>query len=587
MSNTGFNGFGSGTSDRELIHKFPGTSGRGHHSFPSPFFDMAAQFMPRNIKDMFKWVEHIYVNNGVVANCIERTVKYPITALQYGTEDSDIKHQYQEIMENQLHFRDQTGNIGIDLYSYGNSFISMQFPFTRFLKCHKCKMQTLIRQAIKVRFEEYKFHATCRCGHKGVMEIIDRPSRSIKGLYLKRWNPHYMDIAHNSITGESKYYYTIPPKDKLRITSGDINFVAGLPQVFFDIVKKNKTLAFNGDSILHLKTSSLAGLNAEWGIPTTLRTFKLHYYNAILRRANEAIALDYLTPIRVMYPDTRGDDIGQFVNMNRFKNAALEMVQKHRSDPGDAYFFPFPVGYQPIGGEGKTLNLMPEIKLANEEIMNSMGFPQQLFYGDLTIQSAPVALRLLENTMSTWIDGMNRLVQWSADKLARYYHLPRTSVKWAQVTLVDDLEKKNLLMQLVGAQKIADDTFLSTIGTSIKDELRKRYSQQELEAELEKEFQEKQQKRDEGNPNAQGGGGPASLQGLEDQASQLAEQWLQIPYEQRRQEMGNLADQDPALYALASKIMERMRDSGQAPEPVGPDGQPGQQQGQMQGGGGY
>jgi hypothetical protein len=570
-------GFGSGISDKELIHKFPGTSGKGHFSFPSPFFDIAAQFMPRNIKDMFKWVEHIYVNNGVVANCIERTVKYPITALQFGTEDADIKARYDEIMNNQLSFRDETGNIGIDLYSYGNAFISMHFPFTRMLKCPKCKMQTMIKQAIKVKFSEFKFKATCRCKYRGVMEIVDRPSRSLHGLHLKRWDPHYIDIAYNSITGESKYYYTIPPKDKIRIKSGDINFVSGLPQVFFDIVKENKTLAFNSDSLLHLKTSSLAGLNAEWGIPTTLRTFKLHYYNAILRRANEAIALDYLTPIRVMYPDTRGDDVGQFVNMQRFKSAALEMIRKHRQDPGDAYFFPFPVGYQPIGGEGKTLNLMPEIKLANEEIMNSMGFPQQLFYGDLTIQSAPVALRLLENTMSTWIDGMNKMAQWISDKISRYYHLPRISVKWAEVTLVDDLEKKNLLMQLVGAQKIADDTFLSTIGTSIKDELRKRYQQMELEAELDKEFQEKQMKRTEGDPQAQGQQGPPSIQGLEQQAQQLAEMWLQIPYEQRRVEMSNLSQQDPALYALASKIMERMRSApsmGYDPQNAPPPGQP-------------
>jgi len=529
--------------------------------------------------DIITWYncEFIYLNNGVVANCIERTVKYPITNIQFGTEDSDIQQRYEEIMNNRLGFRDKMGDIGIDLHLYGNAFVSIHFPFTRFLKCPKCKMQTLIRQAIKVRFEEFKFKATCRCKYKGLMGLIDRPSRTLDGLTIKRWNPHYIDISYNSITGSSKYYYTIPPKDKLRVKSGDINFVADLPAVFFDIIKNDKTLALNSDSIMHLKTSSLSGLSAEWGIPQTLRSFKLHYYNAILRRANEAIALDYLTPIRVMYPDTRGDDVGQFVNMNKFKNASLDMIRKHRLDPGDAYFFPFPVGYQPIGGEGKTLNLMPEIKLANEEIMNSMGFPQQLFYGDLTVQSAPVALRLLENTMSTWIDGMNKFTQWTADKLARYYHLPRVTAKWADVTLVDDLEKKNLLMQLVGAQKIADDSFLSSIGTSVKDELRKRYRQMELEAELEKEFQEKQNKRSEGDPNSEGGGGAASLQGLEEQASQLAEMWLQMPYEQRRVEMGNLSEQDPPLYALASKIMERMRDSGQAPEPPAP-GQEVQQQ---------
>ena len=545
------------SSSSDATHKLPSFNKR-RFSFPSPFFDLASQMMPRNIKDLFRWTEHLYLSNGTVAQCLERVIKYPITHISFSGDDDELVKRYEDIFYKHLNFKTFISDVGIDLYNYGNSFTSIFFPFNRYLRCEKCSLETPVEKAQKVKFENFKFKAICRCGHRGSFEYVDRRSLDVKRFNLIRWNPKDIDISFNPITGQHQYYYTIPSDLVSRIKKGDLNLVSSLPKVFFEAVKKGDTIKINSDYVYHMKTTSLAGLNQEWGIPPTFRTFKLHFYTAILRKANEAIGLDYLTPIRVLFPQGQGSDPSQFMNIKKYKEAALNMFKQHRSDPGDAYFFPMPVGYQAIGGEMKALSVTPEIRLANEEIMNSLGFPQELFYGSLSIQAAPVALRLLENTLSNWMSGMQGLTQWVADKVSIYLGMPSLETSWAKVSLVDDIEKKQILMQLLGAQKVADDTFLSAVGTNISTELKKRFKQQKLEAEYQKKFEEEMKRMQEQDMQESPAGG-VTPQDQQAQAQQVAEQWLNMDYTSRRQAMNQLAQQDEALYSMAKEIMTRLR----------------------------
>jgi len=553
---------GSGISDSEHVFKFPHAQ-KKHSSFSNPFFDIGAQLMPRNIKDLFKWCEHLYLNNTIVSQCVERVVRYPITNLQMDNDEEDLVDRYKEIFDNILKFRSFMGDVGIDLHSYGNSFVSVFFPFNRMLNCKKCKTEFPAKMAKDLKYKGDKFQAKClRCGNRGSMEYKDRRSLDIRKINLLRWNPKNIDISYNPITGDHQYYYTIPADIVARVKGGDVDLVASLPRVFLDTIKKNNVIKLNADYVYHLKTTSLAGLNQEWGIPPTYKTFKLHYYNAILRKANEAIAQDYLMPIRVMFPDTRGmTDPALFLNMKQYKESALGMIKQHRQDPGDAYFLPMPIGYQAIGAEMKALSVTPEIKMANEEIMNALGFPQELFYGSLSVQAAPVALRLLENSLTSWIDGLNNITQWVLDKISTYFDMPRIEISWAKVTLVDDIERKQLLLQLIGAQKIADDTFLNALGTSSSQEIKKKFKQQQLEQEEQKKFEEKMkviQEQDQEGQEAEGGETPEDV---EQKAQQLAEKWLNMDYSSRKKEMAASAQEDPSLYAMAKVIMERLRRS--------------------------
>lgn len=555
MSNI-FSSTSTGISDRQFVHKFPGSNKR-NFSFPSPFFDLANQHMPRNIKDLLRWVEHIYLTNTIVSQCIKRTVQYPITDLQYEEDDEDVTSKMDYIFKDVLDLRTFCALVGTDRYVYGNSFVSVFFPFERILKCESCRLETPIARSINLEYKDMNFVATCRCGVRSSMKYEDRRSLDISRTNLIRWDPKQIDIKYNPITGESTYYYTLPADIVNRINAGDAQLCSGLPKAFLEASKKNRVIKLNKDFIFHLKTDSLAGLSQEWGIPTVFCTFKLHYHNAILRRANEAIALDYLVPIRFIHPMSGGADNASVLNMGKYKDAILSAIEQHRVDPGDAYFIPVPVGYQAVGGEAKALAVDGEIKATNEEIMNAMGFPQEFFYGSITVQAAPVALRMLENSMSGWVHGMNSLTQWIVDKVTRYFSLPKVKTSWAKVTLIDDLEKKNMLMQLVGAQKIADETLLNSIGTTYSEEVKKKFKQQKLETEEGLKAQQELQRIQESYQQENGGG--TTPQDIQGQAVQLAQQWLQMDEGQRRQSMDQMAKENETIYAVAKEVMERLR----------------------------
>ncbi len=527
-------------------------------TFPNPFLDIASHSMPNNIKEMFKWAEHIYLYNGIVSQCIERIVKYPITDILYEEESTEVQKKYDEFFEDKANVIEHIISCGIDLFTYGNSFTSVFLPFIRILKCSKCKLETTVDKGLKVEFKSFTYHARCRCGAKGKMESFDRRSLREEDTNFVRWDPHNMEISYNPITGKYQYYYKIPQDLKRRVQQGDLHLINGLPWTFLEAVKKNQMIKFSPNSIYHMKQPSLSGLSIEWGIPPVLRTFKLHYYVAILRRANEAIAQDYLIPIRIFFPQggPAANDPGMQLNLGRYKKFLQDMVVKHRQDPADAYFSPIPVGYQALGGEAKALGVTDEITAANEEIMASMGFPRELFYGTMSVQAAPMALRVFENTFSFYISAINQYLRWITKKVGSYFDWDEVKPRFAPITLVDDAERKGMLMQLAGSQIIARDTLLQSIGTDVKKEIDKQFDEQRITEQAQKEYQEKREAESMGEEDMNN---PTSLTGMETQAEQVATTWLQMPEGQRRSEMDRMSKANPTLYALAKTTMEKLR----------------------------
>lgn len=534
--------------------------------FPNPFLDVSSMLMPNNIKEMFKWAEHIYLYNGIVSQCIERVVKYPITDLIFEEPNTDIHEKYKTFFIETKNVKDHITNCGIDLFVYGNSFTSTFLPFTRILKCPKCKMETPVDKALKVEYTSHCYKATCRCGERGKMEAFDRRSLKEDDTNFVRWNPHNIDISYNPITGKYQYYYKIDQEIKRRVEQGDLHLINGMPWPFLEAIKKNQMIKFSPGSIYHMKQPSLAGLAIEWGMPPVLRTFKQHYHVAVLRRANEAIAQDYVIPIRMFFPQAgpAGNDPGLQLNLAGYKQFLADMVEKHRRDPADAYFSPIPVGYQALGGEAKALNVTNEITAANEEIMASMGFPRELFYGTMSVQAAPMALRVFENTFSHYINTVNNYIAWLAKKVGNYFNWDPVKPKFAPVTMVDDAERKGILLQLAGSQMIARDTLLQSLGTDVRKELEKQMQEQQISDQIQKQYAQKQESMAMLGEGAQAQGTGASVMGLQSQAEQVAMTWLQMPEGQRRSQMDQMSRANPSLYGLAKSMMEKLRAQGQS-----------------------
>ena len=153
--------------------------------------------------------------------------------------------------------------------------------------------------------------------------------------------------------------------------------------------------------------------------------------------------------------------------------------------------------------------------------------------------------------------------------------------------MADDLEQRQLLMQLAAGNQISKQTAFSTLGIDVKEEIRRIFDEQRDAAELEREAQreaEQQQQMDErlavlsqpaqpapeqggqpmpGQPAQPAAMGTATPQDMLAQAEQIANQLLQMPYEQRKSQMLQLKHSDEALHALVKSKMETIRQQAQ------------------------
>ncbi len=334
-----------------------------------------------------------------------------------------------------------------------------------------------------------------------------------------------------------------------------------------------------------------------------MSNFKQGFYIQVLKRYNEALALDYIVPWRVITPaGPRGHpqlDPVFHANMGDFVNRVRGMIGEHRRDPLSVNTLPFPVEYKALGGEGQELAPHEMITVALDELLNSCGVPAELYRGTLKYDAMPAALRLFEATWPHLVSGLNNWLNWLLEGLAMSFNWERARGRMTPVTRADDMEARLVRLQLAAANKISDTTALAPFGIeSIRDEIRRIIEEQRIwkeeqeKAQKEMEQQEEMQRRvaetaaiRQGVPGLPGGGamppggmappgmGPGGGLGspgmgpggqvtpgdLLTQADQIAQQLLTMDETARKRQLSQIRQTDETLHAVVKSKLEQMR----------------------------
>lgn len=550
----------------------------GMGKFPNPFFDIASEYVPRSLRQIFEWSEYLYLTYGTYRTAARKVVRYFLTELVLDGESEKEREQYQDFLDNDLHMLTQLAQIGDDFMVYGNVFVSIYFPFDRFLVCPHCKTHYHI-DTIPYKFDmkRLEFSATCKkCDHRGTFDRIDIRSQDKSRVRLIRWNPKQIRIRVHDVSGDTEYYLELDSNFVRKLREGNRFYLNQTPWSMIEACKTagsgdQPLYLFDKDSIYHMREASLAGLPIKgWGIPPILPNFKLAYYIQILRRYDEAIALDFIVPFRVLHPSQAapggiGTDPLQTMNMDLFVSKMQNLVAAKRKNITDIQISPFPIDYQMFGGEAKTLAPKDNIAQAMDELLNAVGFPAELYRGSLSIQAFPVALRLFEKTWGSLIDGYNDLISWVLSRIAKYFMWGDITGELRSVTLADDIERKALALQAAAGQDISKGTAYRPLGIDYLEEQAKVVEEQ-------KELQRLQQEAMEETEAAQMGGGQQSQQGgpggqpgatpgdVHQQAKDLAYQLVtQTPETMRRGEIIKIKHSNPTLHALVIQEMEALR----------------------------
>ena len=240
----------------------------------------------------------------MIGSVVTKISEYPVTDFIYKGETQHVRDGWKDLLETKLNLKPFLIEIGLDYFTYGNAFISINLPFVRWIKCGACKhTRRLSDETFEYKFTSFKFTFQCeKCNAHTTGKIDDRAVRDKTGINFVRWDPKNIDIHYNPITGKSRYRYKIPNKIKKAIRGGTREILLEIPEIFLTALQKQRDIALSEQNLFHFKRPTLAEQDMGWGKPLIIHSMSRMFYLYVLRRAQEAIALQRILPLEFIFP---------------------------------------------------------------------------------------------------------------------------------------------------------------------------------------------------------------------------------------------------------------------------------------------
>ena len=550
----------------------------GSEKFPNPFCDIASEYMPADIQEMFRLAEYLWNTMPPFKEVGTKVVRYFLTSLELEGGSDQEREKLKSFLEDDLNIIRELAAVGDEFMVYGQSFLSLFFPFDRYLTCPECgtsyKTGTLPGQKFVPDANDPHYTGTCRkCMKSGIRFVRhDRRSPDQSRVKLLRWNPKRMWITEHMTSRAKRFQYDMGQEAVFsrNIKEGKEFFLRDTPWPLIKTCCRSQSsnlFEFNDGKVYHLSSPSLSGMDMNgWSVPPLLACFKLAYYIQLMRRFDEAIVMDFIVPFRVMYPDqaASGESTLSTYNMGSFVSQLQGMIDRKRKNITDVQIAPFRIGYQLLGGEAKMMSPKDSINQAMNELLNASGFPAELYNGTLSWQVVPVALRLFERRWGSLAEGFNDILKWIAKETSAHFGWNQQIVpRLSSITLADDIERKALSLQAAAGGDISKGTAYKPFGFSFEEEQKRVLEENRVISRLQREAEEQEQAQQlggsAGDP-AQQAGYSVTMDDVRDQAQGLAQQLLfQVPDSQRRSQLMKIRQTNPTLHALTIQALDELR----------------------------
>lgn len=556
----------------------------GSYSHPNPAYDYSTAFMPRKLKDFFRWGEYLFTNSPQVFAVVQKYASFATNKIRITPKEEDISkkivEKYEKIFKS-ININSLQIAVALNTIVYGNSFVNILPTITRYLACNNCGKKYPIH-ACDYKFnpngKDHFFSINCpSCKTRSTADVIDFHERnSDKPFNIVLWDPKFMDIEYNKFTGEEIIYATIDGETASRIKRGDRYYVEKIDMGIIKTALDNRNKMFRFDSrfMKHIKMPALSGLEQQWGYPMLISTFKSFLHAAILKKANEAIALDYLIPLRVVFPTGSGTfDPTQMMNLELWKNEFIKSVKQWRRDPLHIEIAPVPVGRVQVGGEGRSLLTFQEIQMAEENILAALGVPKEIIYGSLQWKAAPITLRMLSKQLEPIVSQLNELVQWIADTIADLEKMPKVNAEIIPFKLVDDSDEKMVLLQSLMAPQPGALVSAKTIGEALgididkeqeqihREVLQAKRREMKLTEEMSKVMQEAAVSQQQSQGQSVVGQSMSNTENsIMEEARGYVEQLSQMPPQDRRRYLLEIGKSRPVLHAVIIEMLQDYRE---------------------------
>jgi tetratricopeptide (TPR) repeat protein len=249
-----------------------------------------------------------------------------------------------------------------------------------------------------------------------------------------------------------------------------------------------------------------------------------------------------------------------------WKSAMAQVVRKHREEGDSIFAVPYATQYTEASGNGKNLTPQPLIEWQTTSLLNSLGYPAELFNCTLNYEQVPTALRLFERAQHFIPHNLEKYLRWVNKKVCSFLKIQEYQVSLSKPRIADDMEKNNILIQLVQAGEVPREYLFKELGLENAIEIYKKRLREDTDQEFARTEQQRELEQKANGPGGAAQGGAGSGESgtgtpLDNQkrAMEKAEQWAQMDEQSRRSDMEAVTASDPSLAALAQKFLEQIR----------------------------
>lgn len=552
-----------------------------------PAYNHLIGFIPKNIKDLFDLLWHTYYRTPQINAVLQRKSAYTITDFKF--DDTRGAEDWRNIFD-VVNVKQALKTRYIDRYVYGSSFHYVYRPFERYVRCKSCSSETrLSDRYIHTRYDAQRCQLTFTCPRchnastvslapveAGQVDFVrDVAVKSAEAIRIRRLDPRDVSIEFNRYSGSTRYWYDAPGDMRSRVFAGDPQYLAELPRTMLEAIGRASWYAFDPGRIYHSKVEGPISPYEGWGLPPMLLVLPDIYHVMVLKRANEAISMEYIAPFRVMTPQAvtnTGAPSAQVTNLAQWQQTIQEGIGKWRVDPLHFAFAAVPVEVTTVGGQGRAMMVAAEIEAAEAAVLAGLGWPRELFYGG-TGAVSPALLRTIENELINDQGDDERFLRWLGSEIASI--MDRTSapkVTLTSIKLVDDVAQKGMLAQIsasnAGGPLVSNTTMAALLGldyhaeqellvTEQEDAMR---NQQRI-AEIQMRYQKRQQAAAQDQPPTDPGALAMAKGLIQQQAAALADELSQLDPDTRRSRLAS-AEEDPVVYALAKELLANVDREG-------------------------
>lgn len=291
-------------------------------------------------------------------------------------------------------------------------------------------------------------------------------------------NPDYISISGSALAGDPKIEMMADQRiQNIVNTRQPRDVFESLPKELVARVSRGEKIPLHPDHVTHI--AHKLNYYDEYGTPIMYRLFKILMYKDRLREAQFAIAERHITPLQIWKLGEKGneaneDDIAYF----------QQILDQVYADRNAAIVYGHYLDYSVVGSSGQIVPLNTEFEYIEKEILFGLGLSANIITGEGNSFSQPlVALESLINRYLLFREMLSNYIQEKIykpvaeaqgfikkDKASGREYLLYPRIKWSKMNLRDDVQQKQILMQLRQQKNVSAKTALDALGLSYETE---------------------------------------------------------------------------------------------------------------------